>query len=514
MTALNGTNWIAGEESALGTATFHGICPRTGKPLDPAYVEATPAEIDRAVAAAEDCVEACAALAPQQIAALLDGIAAEIETLGDELIERAALETALPPARLTGERARTTNQLRLFAGLVRESSWKDVRIDAALPDRKPAPRPDLRRTLVPIGPVAVWAASNFPLAFSVAGGDTASALAAACPVVVKAHPGHPGTSELTARAVNKAVAERGLPAGTFSMLHGTSPQISLELVRHPKIAAGAFTGSLRAGRALFDAACQRPLPIPFFAEMGSVNPVFLLEGAVAVRGEAIAEGLSQSVNLGVGQFCTCPGLVVAVDSPAVERFAAALRDRFQKGAPGAMLTPAIARTYCTAIERIQSIPGVKISKPKTEASASVMTAWPVLFETDAATLEQHEELRHEVFGPATVLVRCASTAKMLELARHLEGSLTATIHGTREDLQENRALVFLLSRKAGRLVCNGFPTGVEVCAAMQHGGPYPATTDPRFTSVGTAAIQRFGRPVCFQDFPLEILPAELQTQGR
>ncbi len=471
------------------------------------YKDPTPAEVDRAATRADDCLEFYAALAPSRIGALLERIAAEIEELGDELIRRAEVETALSVARLTGERTRTTNQLRMFADLVREGSWKDVRIDPALPDRKPARRPDLRRTMIPIGPVAVWAASNFPLAFSVAGGDTASALAAGCPVVVKAHPGHPGTSALVAKAVAKAVAALGLPAGIFSMLEGSSAEVSLELVRHPKIAAGAFTGSLRAGRALFDAAAQRPVPIPFFAEMGSVNPVFLLEGALAERGEAIAEGLTQSVNLGVGQFCTCPGLVAAVQSPALQRFVLGLGDRFFRSVPGAMLTPAIEHSYRQAVQRIESIRGVAACTGRPKAS---MEAWPVLFDTSAATVLEQDELRQEVFGPSTVLVRCQSAAEMLELARQLEGSLTATIHGTVEDLRENRALVALLARKAGRLLFNGYPTGVEVCAAMQHGGPYPATTDPRFTSVGTAAILRFSRPVCFQDFPPEFLPEELQ----
>jgi 2,5-dioxopentanoate dehydrogenase len=471
------------------------------------FAEATTVEIDRAVTRADTCFESYAALPPSQIAALLGRIATEIEELGDELIQWAVAETALSTERLTGERARTTNQLRMFAALVREGSWRDVRIDRALPDRKPARRPDLRRTMFPIGPVAVWAASNFPLAFSVVGGDTASALAAGCPLIVKAHPGHPGTSALVAGAVAKAIAALELPPGIFSMLQGAAPEVSLELVRHPKIAAGAFTGSLRAGRALFDAAAQRPVPIPFFAEMGSLNPVFLLEGALAERGDAIADGLSQSVNLGVGQFCTCPGLVAAVESPALERFAAQLRARFQRAAPGTMLTSAIAHSYRESVDRIGLISGVSRSTSRPVAS---MEAWPVLFEAGAATVLEHEELRREVFGPATVLVRCGSVPELLDLARHLEGSLTATIHGTLQDLCENRPLVSLLTRKAGRLVFNGYPTGVEVSAAMQHGGPYPATSDPRFTSVGTAAILRFCRPVCFQDFPQEFLPAELR----
>jgi NADP-dependent aldehyde dehydrogenase len=459
--------------------------------------ESTAADIDRAATLAFECQDALAAPAP--IAELLEKIAAEIEALGDELIQCAAAETALATARLTGERARTANQLRMFAALVRDGAWRDVRIDRALPDRKPAPRPDLRRTLVPIGPVAVWAASNFPLAFSVAGGDTASALAAGCPVVLKAHPGHPRTSQLVASAVARAIAALGLPAGVFSILEGASPEVSLALVRHPRIAAGAFTGSLRAGRALFDAAGRRPDPIPFFVEMGSLNPVFILDGALAERGDAIADGLHQSVNLGVGQFCTCPGLAAAVAGPALDRFAAQLRERFQQSAPATMLTPAIARAYGEAVARIAAIPGVA----STGDGA-------VLFEAAPAAVLDREELRQEVFGPATVLVRCASAAEMLDLARHLEGSLTATIHGTLEDLRANRPLLALLARKAGRLIFNGYPTGVEVSAAMHHGGPWPATTDPRFTSVGTAAILRFARPVCYQDFPLEVLPPELQ----
>lgn len=475
--------------------------------MNTSYVDATSAEIDRAVTLADGCLETFAAATPEQIATLLEAIAAEIEKLGDALIERAALETSLTLDRLKGELARTMNQLRLFAGVVRSGAWKDVRIDGALPDRQPARRPDLRRTLIPMGPVGVWAASNFPLAFSVAGGDTASALAAGCPVIVKAHPGHPGTSELTAQAIARAIQSSGLPAEIFSMLHGASPDVSLELVRHPKLAAGAFTGSLKAGRALFDAATSRPTPIPFFAEMGSTNPTFLLQGALAERGAAIADGLFQSVTMGVGQFCTCPGVVLAVESPELAAFAEALRVRFQQGKAGAMLTPSITRSYGQAAERISALTGVaRFSAPSNDAGLGA----PILFETSDATFLNTPDLQHEIFGPATVLVRCSSNAAMQQAAKRLEGSLTATIHGTQKDLEENRALIATLARKAGRLVLNGFPTGVEVCASMQHGGPYPSTTDPRFTSVGTAAIQRFARPICFQDFPLEFLPEELR----
>jgi NADP-dependent aldehyde dehydrogenase len=478
------------------------------------FPDATSADIDRAVKSAESSFEAFASTPPEQIGRLLETIGAEIEALGAELIECASRETALPFGRLRGERARTTNQLRMFAGLVRDGFWKNATVDGPITDRKPVPRPDLRRVVIPIGPVAVWAASNFPLAFSVAGGDTAAALAAGCPVVVKAHPGHPDTSELTAKAVARALYTMGLPPGIFSLLHGASPEVSLELVQHPKIAAGAFTGSLRAGRALFDAAARRPVPIPFFAEMGSVNPVFLLSDALTERGEVIAQGLFQSVTLGVGQFCTCPGAVFATEGPGLEQFAVALRSLFRKAAPGPMLTDSIARSYREATTHIASMPGIVASAADDRFASSANVGMPILFETSDETFLDHEELWHEVFGPATVLVRCASAPRMLEVARQLEGSLTATIHGTRQDLEANRPLMGVLVRKAGRLVFNGFPTGVEVCASMQHGGPYPATTDPRFTSVGTTAIQRFLRPVCFQDCPTEFLPTELQALSR
>jgi NADP-dependent aldehyde dehydrogenase len=358
--------------------------------------------------------------------------------------------------------------------------------------------------LIPIGPVAVWAASNFPLAFSVAGGDSASALAAGCPVILKAHPGHPKTSALVASAIGKAIEACALPAGVFTVVEGTSPEISLALVRHSGVKAGAFTGSLRAGRALFDAAGARPEPIPFFAEMGSVNPVFLLPEALAQRGNAIAEGLAKSVNMGFGQFCTSPGLAFGIAGRQFDSFAEQLRSQFARTNSGVMLTPGIASAYCDAIAHIGNIDGIRVTQG--EGSGPV----PALFETKAQAFLAHSELRHEVFGPSTILIRCESQAELENVTRNLEGSLTATIHGTEADLREQGALLKILKRKAGRLIFNGYPTGVEVCAAMHHGGPYPSTTDPRFTSVGTAAIVRFARPICYQDFPTEFLPAELR----
>jgi alpha-ketoglutaric semialdehyde dehydrogenase len=460
--------------------------------------------IDNAVRAAESAFEAYSELPPQKIATLLDRIAEQTLALGDSLIATASEETGLTADRLNGERTRTVNQLRLFAEVARKGEWKDVRIDPALPDRKPLRRPDLRRTLIPIGPVAVWAASNFPLAFSVAGGDTASALAAGCTVILKAHPGHPRTSVLVASAIAKAVEACALPAGVFSMVEGASPEISLELVRHPGIKAGAFTGSLRAGRALLDAAAARPEPIPFFAEMGSVNPVFLLREALAQRRDAIAEGLAQSVNLGVGQFCTCPGLAIGIASADLDHFAAQLRSRFAQTTTGKMLTASITSAYRDAVAKIGAISGVRVTKGSGDEPL------PTVFETSAQTFLENRELHHEVFGPSTIVIRSDSQSELEQVARGLEGSLTATLHGTEGDLREHSTLVKILKRKAGRLIFNGYPTGVEVCAAMQHGGPYPSTTDPRFTSVGTAAIVRFARPICYQDFPAEFLPPELR----
>jgi NADP-dependent aldehyde dehydrogenase len=460
--------------------------------------------IDNAVASAERAFEIYSELSQEKIAAFLEQIGEEVSALGDSLITTAAQETGLTADRLNGERTRTVNQLRLFADVARKGDWKDIRIDPSLPDRKPMPRSDLRRTLIPIGPVAVWAASNFPLAFSVAGGDTASALAAGCPVILKVHPGHPKTSALVAGAIGKAIEACGLPAGVFTVVEGTSPEISLALVRHPGIKAGAFTGSLRAGRALFDAAAARPEPIPFFAEMGSVNPVFLLPEALAQRGNAIAEGLAKSVNMGFGQFCTSPGLAIGLSSGEFDRFADQLRSQFARTNSGVMLTPGIASDYCDAIAHIGSIDGIRVTQG--DGNGPV----PALFETNAKVFLAHSELRHEVFGPSTILIRCESQSELESVSRNLEGSLTATIHGTEADLREQAGLLKILKRKAGRLIFNGYPTGVEVCAAMHHGGPYPSTTDPRFTSVGTAAIVRFGRPICYQDFPTEFLPAELR----
>jgi alpha-ketoglutaric semialdehyde dehydrogenase len=362
--------------------------------------------------------------------------------------------------------------------------------------------------LIPIGPVAVFGASNFPLAFSVAGGDTASALAAGCPVVVKAHPAHPATSEIAARAVVAAARASGMPAGVFSLLQSTRNEIARALVQHPHVKAVGFTGSLRAGRALFDAASARPEPIPVYAEMGSVNPVFILPGALAERSAAIAEGLKDSVTLGVGQFCTNPGLTIGIADARFDGFVHELEALVCKAPAGTMLTPAIQRSFEAGVLRLSGIHGVSTTRSPITVQES--QGLPALFVTDADVFLEHHEMAEEVFGPSTLVVRCGSREDLHAVARQLEGQLTATIHGTPADLDEYASLVSILEQKAGRLIVNGFPTGVEVCPSMHHGGPYPATTDTRSTSVGTAAVHRFARPVAYQNFPESLLPAELQ----
>jgi alpha-ketoglutaric semialdehyde dehydrogenase len=513
MFELHGRSIIAGEVIGSGGKSFRPFNPSEGQEFGPEFYEATPAEIDRALVAAAQAFPDYRQRSAEEVAGFVENIALQIEALGDELIERAHAETALPADRLVGERARTTGQLRMFAAVVREGSWIEASIDHAEPERKPVPKPDLRRMLVPLGPVAVFGASNFPLAFSVAGGDTASALAAGCPVVVKAHPAHPGTSELVARAINSTVEEAGLPAGVFSLIQGASPSVSLELVEHPATKAVGFTGSLRAGRALFDAAARRPEPIPVYAEMGSANPVFILPGALSERAGELAEGLRQSVTLGVGQFCTCPGLVIGIRGETFEGFLARAGELFAAAPPGTMLHAGILKSYEAAVGRLKQLSSLKGSRPAATPEASRTQASAYLFSTDATVFVEHKQLGEEVFGPTALAVVCESPDQLREVAESLEGSLTATIHGTPDDLHEFAWLVRVLENKAGRLIFNGFPTGVEVCPSMQHGGPYPATTDSRSTSVGTAAIKRFARSVCYQNFPQEALPVELRDEN-
>jgi 2,5-dioxopentanoate dehydrogenase len=506
---------LVGSRLSRGTGeTFAPVSPLNSRTLEPDFYRAGSDDVDAAMKAAEASAVEFAGTSGEKRAAFLEQIATEIESLGEDLIRRAHLETGLPEARLTGERARTTGQLRLFAQVAREGSWVDARIDTALPERKPAARPDLRRMLIPIGPVAVFGSSNFPLAFSVAGGDTASALATGNPVVVKAHSGHPGTSELVAGAVRQAVVACGLPEGVFSMLQGSGKVIGTALVRHPFTRAVGFTGSRSAGRALFDAASARPDPIPLFAEMSSLNPVFVLPGALRERGTTIAEGLRSSITLGVGQFCTKPGLLFAVEGEAFQRFEQALASAMEAAVPATMLHAGICESYHHGLSRACALEGASVlARSRAPADPNQTHGEAVLVRTSAEHFRKTPALAEEVFGPFAVLIAAKTMAELEEIASGLEGQLTATLHATAEDLQAASNLLRILQRKAGRLIVNGFPTGVEVCPSMHHGGPSPSTTDVRFTSVGTAALHRFVRPICYQDAPRTVLPDALQDEN-
>ncbi len=511
---FHGKNIIGQELSALGPKTFRAWSPAAAAAIDPEFHEAVPEEVDRAAERAGKAFLEYRRVPPEGVSAFLEKIADELLAAGDVLLDRAAAETALGKDRLAGERGRTAGQVRTFAGLVREGSWADARIDRPLPDRKPVPKPDLRRMLVPVGPVVVFCASNFPLAFSVAGGDTASALAAGCPVIVKAHSAHPGTAEIVGEAVRRAAAAAGMPDGVFSLLHGAGGVVGQRLAAHPEIRAVAITGSLRAGRALFETASRRPVPIPVFAEMGSINPVVLLPGALRERAEAIAEGLKGSATLGCGQFCTKPGLVLGLAGPDLDRFVRALGERMKEYPPASLLHRGILEGFQEGIRALESTPGVRAAaRSAGPADPARLQAAAHVFVTDAPTFLANPRLREEVFGPATLVVACGSPAGLRQAAGRVEGSLTATVHGTAEDLREAGDLLAILETRAGRLVFNGFPTGVEVCPSMHHGGPYPATLDARFTSVGTAAIGRFARPVCWQNFPEAALPAALRDRN-
>ncbi len=492
--------------------TVSAINPATGAALEPGYFWATADDVERAVQLAANAFQEYGRWPAKRRAAFLRRIAELIEANATAIQERANQETALPLARLQGETARTCGQLRLFASLIEEGWWLDARIDRGDPNRKPLPKPDLRSMLVPLGPVAVFSSSNFPLAFSVAGGDTASALAAGCPVIVKPHQGHLGTSEMVATLIQQAAREANAPEGVFSMLYGAGREVGIALVKHPLIKAVGFTGSRAGGRALMDAAAARPEPIPVYAEMGSINPVFILPGALQQDAEAIANGLHASVTLGVGQFCTNPGLVFVERSADADAFLQKLQSLISSTPPGTMLTADLCASYRSGLEKFARIPGVRCSTAG-NGDPGAGKASAALFVTDVKTFLATPDLMEEVFGPSTLVVQCESRADMLKAAEKLEGQLTATVHGTPQDLDASSGLLAVLTTKAGRLVCNGFPTGVEVCHAMTHGGPYPATSDGRSTSVGTRAIERFARPVCYQNFPDAALPDELKESN-
>lgn len=507
---------IAGE-MLIGASTYRGsqeaiyaIDPATGEKLEPVFHGGGAADVERACELADTAFDSYRETSPESRGHFLETIAQNILGLGDALIERAMAETGLPRARLEGERARTVAQLRLFAAEVRAGRWVDARIDQAQPKRQPLPRSDLRMRYIPLGPVAVFGASNFPLAFSVAGGDTASALAAGAPVVVKGHSAHPGTSELVGRAIQAAVHQCHLPPGVFSLLFGSGREIGTALVADRRIKAVGFTGSRTAGMALMRVAAGRPEPIPVYAEMSSINPLFVLPQALSIRAADLARGFVGSLLLGAGQFCTSPGLVIARQGEDLECFLSTAGQVLSESPAAVMLNPQVHAAYEHGVRQLVENKHAQMVA-RGRPGEGPYQCRSALFVTSAADFLADRALSAEVFGSSSLVIRCANDAEMLDVARHLEGQLTASVHLEPEDDDTLvRGLMACLELKAGRVLFNGFPTGVEVCQAMVHGGPFPATSDSRSTSVGTAAIERFLRPVCYQDVPDRYLPDALK----
>lgn len=508
---IEGKQIIGFETVARGSEIFHSFSPATGEKLNYRFNKATLEEVNRAAEKAGSAFQIYRKKTSEEKAVFLESIANEITMLGEELIDLCCKETALPRGRIEGERTRTVNQLKLFASLLQEGSWVDARIETAEPTRTPIPKPDIRYMEIGLGPVVVFGASNFPLAFSVAGGDTASALAAGCPVIVKAHSAHPGTGELVGKAIQRAAQQSNMPDGVFSLLHGDGKNVGVQLVKHPEIKAVGLTGSFAAGKALMIAAANREVPIPVYAEMGSVNPVFILPEAMEQQGEKIAAGFSASVTLGVGQFCTNPGVLI-YKTDDQEYFIKHLEEEFKKTSGGVMLTETIYTAYMDGLVHHAKTKDIEILATGSHLNQP-LAVQPVLFKTNSYIFSQRKELSEEIFGPTSLVVEATSKEEILSIARSLSGHLTATVHGTVNDLKNFQDLIEILEQKVGRVVFNGFPTGVEVCHAMVHGGPYPATTDGRSTSVGSAAIHRFTRPVCYQGMPPDLLPEELKNEN-
>ena len=503
---LTGHNYIAGETSAAGDSVFFSVDPRSKSQGDLPFHSATRDEVERAVNAAVHAFHEIRNYSSSRIADFLDAVADQIESLGDDLLHSADRETGLGLARLTGERARTTGQIRAFGKLLREGTYVRAIINSAQPGQ-----PTLRQMQFPVGPVAVFAASNFPFAFAVAGGDTASALAAGCPVVVKAHPGHPATSELFAGAISAAVAAQGFPAGTFSLLQGNGIDVGQWLVAHDGIEAVGFTGSLRGGRAIYDVAASRPRPIPVYAEMGSVNPLVITQGALAARADEIADGLLASVTMGSGQFCTNPGLILLEDSADSQEFITSVTAKMSEAPAGILLNEAIAAGLNAAVTQTMANPQIKVlTGGEAMADSEYFCYRNTVMQTSAAAIRGDDRLQVEHFGPVTLFVLCEDGDDLRATVDALEGNLTSTIHAEESELASIGDLLHQLREKAGRVIWNGFPTGVAVVHAMQHGGPYPATTAPGTTSVGMNAIYRFMRPIAFQNVPDALLPDALK----
>jgi alpha-ketoglutaric semialdehyde dehydrogenase len=509
---LTGHSIVAGAPLEGTAGTVVGRDPATGEELAPAYSLLAPDQVAVATAAAHEALDSFSALAPEAHARFLERVADNIEAVGDAVVDRAKVETGLPEARLRGELARTTGQLRLFAAVVRQGGHHGVRIDPAQPDRTPLPRVDIRQRKVPVGPVAVFGASNFPLAFSTAGGDTASALAAGCPVVVKAHSAHLGTGELVGRAVADAVEESGLHPGVFSLVHGPGTAVGRALVTDPVIQAVGFTGSRSGGLALVAAAASRPVPIPVYAEMSSVNPVVVLPGAVKDDVDGLAQAYLTSVTGSSGQLCTAPGVVLVPRGDDGDAFVDAVGRAAAATTGQTMLTAGIAAAWHQGVDELAGQDGVERVGAGTPGAGENAPA-PQVFVADVATFLANPVLEQEIFGAASLVVRYADDDELLAAVGRLEGQLTATLHLTAADTASARRLLPVLERKVGRILVNGWPTGVEVGHAMVHGGPFPATSDGRSTSVGTLAIERFLRPVAYQNLPEELLPAPLRTDN-
>ena len=509
---LTGHSLVAGQPVTGRGGAAAGANPATGETLEPQYSLLDAAQLAEATAAAEEAFASFSTLDPETHAAFLERIADNIEAAGPALIDRAMAETGLPEARLTGERGRTTGQLRLFAAVVRQGDFRGVRVDPAQPGRTPLPRADIRQRRIPLGPVAVFGASNFPLAFSTAGGDTASALAAGCPVVFKAHNAHPGTGEIVGRAIADAVRELGLHPGVFSLVYGAGAVIGQALAADPAIRAVGFTGSRSAGVALVATAAARREPIPVYAEMSSINPVFVFEGALADDAEALGRAYVTSVTGSSGQLCTAPGLLFVPAGEAGDRFTAAVGQAVQAAAGQTMLTRGIAASWQDGVSTLAAQPGVELLAAGSEGDTKNAPA-PTIFVTDVAAFLANEALQAEIFGAASLVIRYTDAAELSQAVQAMEGQLTATLHLTGADHEAAAALLPLLERRAGRILANGWPTGVEVGHAMVHGGPFPATSDSRTTSVGTLAIDRFLRPVAYQNIPDALLPPALRQDN-
>jgi len=509
---ITGKNYIGGQPSASKKKTFKTFNPLLNVPNDTLFFEATASEVDEALKLATKAHHEYQKTTGKERAAFLNCIADEIEALGDELITTYCTETGLPEGRAKGERGRTVGQLRSFAKLVDDGSWVKASIDTALPERKPMSKPDLRKMMVPLGPVVVFGASNFPLAYSTAGGDTASALAAGCPVVVKSHPMHAGTGELVAQAILSAAKKLNIPNGVFSNLNSSGIEVGIQLVKHPLAKAVGFTGSIVGGRALFDIASQRDIPIPVFAEMGSVNPVILLPHALKTKGADWAKTYASSVTLGTGQFCTNPGLLFAIESEGLEGFVDILAKEIVKIEPSCMLNPSIKVKYDSHKDKMFQQEGLQVVATYEERTAPNFADQAIVRVTGAKFIS-NPELHQEVFGPFSMIVTCEDKEELKRAVKCIDGQLTGTIISENNEIREYGALISTLQTKVGRLIFNGVPTGVEVCPSMQHGGPYPASTDSRFTAVGIHAIDRWVRPISYQNWPNGLLPEALKDEN-